>query len=53
MYQHILRCTLHVGRPFNQNKQCPLCESSTDANLTENYIQEKKCHDGIINFGLT
>ena len=30
VYKHISRCTVHVRCPFNEKKQCLLCEAYTD-----------------------
>ena len=31
---HISHCTVHVRRPFNEDKQCQLCNTSTYAIVT-------------------
>ena len=42
VYQHITCCTVRGRRPFNENKECQLCESSTDAIVTTNIYTGKE-----------
>ena len=41
MYQHIANCNVHSRHPFNEKKQCRLCEASTYAILTETLYTRK------------
>ena len=41
IYQQIACCNVHGRRPFNENKQCQLCEASTDANSTAQIYTRK------------
>ena len=42
VYQHSVCCTVHVRRPFNENKQCQLCEASTDSIVTTELYTRKE-----------
>ena len=41
VYQNISCCTVHEIRPFNKDKECQRCESSTYAIVTKHIIQEE------------
>ena len=41
VYQHIARCNVQGRQPFNGNKQCQVCEASTDAIVIANLYTSK------------
>ena len=41
LYRHISHCTVHVIFSFDENKQCKLCKTSTDAILTAKIYTRK------------